>query len=190
MSILKVARMGHPVLRAPTRALTAKEIQTPEIQKLIDDMVETMHEYEGVGLAAPQVHESIKLAVIEFDPENPRYKSMGKKGLEVFINPKIEVLDSTPRSFWEGCLSVPEIRGLVFRPRKVRVTYLDRNAKKQSVEAEDFLAIVLQHELDHLEGVLFIDRIEMVPGESPIAFIEEYTKYDMPSLYEPTEELD
>ena len=190
MSILKVARMGHPVLRAPTKTLSVKDIQTPEIQKLIDDMVETMHEYEGVGLAAPQVHESLKLAVIEFDPENPRYKDLGKKGLEVFINPKIEVLDETPRAFWEGCLSIPEIRALIYRPRKIRVTYLDRDAKKQTVEAEDFLAIVLQHELDHLDGVLFIDRVQPVPGATPIAFVEEYTKYDLPAQFEPTEELD
>jgi peptide deformylase len=100
--------------------------------------------------------------------------------LSVFINPKITVLDKTEQGFWEGCLSVPELRGLVYRPRKIRVDYLDRDGKKKSVVAEGFLATVFQHELDHLDGVLFVDRIRYEPGKSPISFLEEYGKYHVP----------
>src|SRR5690349_796931 len=111
MAIRKVARMGHPVLRTPARELTPKEIKSPEIQQLIADMVETMHEYGGVGLAAPQVHEPLQLAIIEFEADSSRYPGMGSQGLSVYINPKITILDETPQGFWEGCLSVPEMRG-------------------------------------------------------------------------------
>src|SRR4051812_13553431 len=120
MSILKVARMGNPVLRQLGRDLTPEEIRSPEIRRLIDDMVETMHEYSGIGLAAPQVHQSLQLAVIEFEADNDRYPDMGSQALEVYINPKITVLDAKEQGFWEGCLSVPELRGLVHRPRKIK----------------------------------------------------------------------
>ncbi len=177
MSILKVARMGHPVLRQKARELTVKEIRSPEIEKLIDDMIETMEEYGGIGLAAPQVHESIQLALIGFDDENERYPGQGEQPLKVLFNPKITVLDSKEQGFWEGCLSVPELRGLVYRPRKIQVDYLDREGKPQKIVAEDFLATVFQHELDHLAGVLYIDRIK---DTTKPAFIEEYQKYWLP----------
>lgn len=178
MSILKVARMGHPVLRQKARDLTVEEICSPAIKQLIQDMVETMHEYSGIGLAAPQVHESIQLAVIEFEDDNDRYPGMSDQPLGVFINPKITVLDSTEQGFWEGCLSVPELRGLVHRPRKIRVDYLDRDAKPRSIEAEGFLATVFQHELDHLAGKLFVDRMTDM---TKLAFLTEYQRYWVPS---------
>jgi peptide deformylase len=191
MSIRKVARMGHPVLREPVRELSLKEIQSEWFDRLLEDMVDTMEEYGGIGLAAPQIHESVAVAVIDFEGDNPRYAEQtgdpatngdGMKAmpLSVFINPKITVLDKTEQGFWEGCLSVPELRGLVFRPRKIRVDYLDRDGKKRSVVAEDFLATVFQHELDHLAGVLFVDRIRYEPGKSPVSFLEEYGKYHVP----------
>jgi peptide deformylase len=177
MAILKVARMGHPVLREVGRELTPEEIRSPEIQDLIEDMVETMHEYTGIGLAAPQVHESIQLAIIEFEGDNDRYPDMGDQPLGVYINPKITVLDPQEQSFWEGCLSVPELRGLVPRPRKIRVDYLNRQAQPKSITAEGFLATVFQHELDHLSGKLFIDRIQ---DTTKLAFIQEYERYWVP----------
>jgi peptide deformylase len=173
MAIRKIARMGHPVLREKARELSPSEIGSPEIRRLIDDMIDTMHEYGGIGLAAPQVHEPIQLALIEF--EGP-----GSQPLQVFINPKITVLDATEQGYWEGCLSVPELRGLVYRPRKIQVDYLDENGKAQSKVAEGFLATVFQHELDHLAGTLFIDRIRNEPGKTPLAFLEEYSKYWTP----------
>lgn len=178
MSILKIARMGHPVLRKKARDLTPKEIRSPEIQRLIEDMVETMHEYNGIGLAAPQVHLGLQLAVIEFEEDSDRYPDMGDQPLGVYINPRITVLDSEEQAFWEGCLSVPELRGLVHRPRKIRVEYLDRDAKPKSIEAEGFLATVFQHELDHLAGKLFVDRMKDM---TKLAFLQEYQRYWAPS---------
>ena len=99
----------------------------------------------------------------------------------VVINPKITVLDEATQGFWEGCLSIPEIRGLVYRPRKIRVDYLDLHAKPQTVTVEGFGATVFQHELDHLDGVLFVDRIEYRPGASPIAFVEEFSRFHAPT---------
>lgn len=178
MAILKVARMGHPVLRQKARDLTAAEIRSPEIQRLIEDMVETMHEYSGIGLAAPQVHMPLQLAVIEFEEDNDRYPEMGEQPLGVYINPKITVLDDQEQSYWEGCLSVPELRGLVHRPRKIRVDYLDRDAKPKKIEAEGFLATVFQHELDHLAGKLFVDRMKDM---TKLAFIQEYQRFHAPT---------
>lgn len=193
MAIRKIARMGNPVLREKARELTLEEIRSDEFDRLLEDMVDTMEEYGGIGLAAPQVHESLAVAIIDYEDDNPRYSEQTAKAspgageelhsmpLAVFINPKIIVLDSTEQGFWEGCLSVPEIRGLVHRPRKIRVDYLDRDGKPQSLVAEGFLATVFQHELDHLDGTLFIDRIRNVPGATPISFVEEYGRYHIPS---------
>jgi peptide deformylase len=169
--------MGHPILREPARALAPREIKSPEIARLIDDMIETMHEYGGIGLAAPQVHQPIQLAIIEFEDESERYPDMGSQPLSVLINPKITILDKKEQAFWEGCLSVPELRGLVHRPRKIRVDSLDRDGRSQSVTAEGFLATVFQHELDHLAGKLFVDRLR---DTTQLAFIDEYQRYLAP----------
>lgn len=174
MAIRKVARMGHPVLRKVARELTAKEIQSAETKRLVQDMIETMHEYGGIGIAAPQVHESVQLAILEFEEDSERYPNMGKQPLLVVINPKIKVLDKKEQAFWEGCLSVPELRGLVHRPRKVQIDFLDMKGKSQKIVAEDFLATVFQHELDHLAGTLFVDRVRDL---KKFAFIEEYQRY-------------
>ena len=177
MAILKVARMGHPILRKKARDLTVSELASVEMERLIRDMVETMHEYGGIGLAAPQVHEPVKLAIIEFSEESSRYPEMGSQPLSVFVNPKITVLDPKLQGNWEGCLSVPEIRGFVERPRKIQVNYLDRSGTARELVAEGFLATVFQHELDHLAGTLFIDRIQ---DKSKLAFMEEYRRYWLP----------
>ncbi|MBL7716103.1 MAG: peptide deformylase [Bdellovibrionales bacterium] len=190
MAIRKVARMGHPVLRKIGKTLTEKEIKSEEIQRLIVDMHETMIEYEGIGLAAPQIHESLQLAIIEFGEDSDRYPGMGAQGLTVFINPKITILDTQEQGFWEGCLSVPELRGLVYRPRKVQVEFLDEKAKPQKIVAEGFLATVIQHELDHLQGTLFIDRLKNEPGKTPLAFTEEYARYWAPEEGDDVGELD
>lgn len=178
MAIRKVARLGHPVLRQVGRELTLSEIRSPEIQRLVQDMVETMEEYGGIGLAAPQVHESLQLAIIGYEDENPRYPEHGKQPLTVVINPKITVLDDTEQAFWEGCLSIPELRGLVHRPRKIRVDFVDLQGQSRSITAEDFLATVFQHELDHLQGKLFVDRMK---DTTKFAFLDEYQKYWVPA---------
>src|SRR5689334_836984 len=124
MSILKVARLGHPVLRAGARTLSAKEIASPVIQRLIVDMVETMREYSGVGLAAVQIHEPLELAVLEV-ADNPRYPEKPAVPLSVLVNPRVEPLTQDTEDDWEGCLSVPDMRGRVPRYTKIRVRALN-----------------------------------------------------------------
>ncbi len=173
MAILKVARMGNPVLREKAKEVPQSEIKTKEFQDFIDSMIETMHEYGGVGLAAPQVHVSKRVAVIEFEEDHPRYKTKAPQGLQVFINPKITPETEETDANWEGCLSVPGMRALVDRPNKIHIEYLDRHGKKHNFTAEGFLAIVIQHEFDHLDGTLYIDRAR--PGT--LMFEEEFVKY-------------
>jgi peptide deformylase len=179
MAIRKVARLGHPILRRKTRELSIDEIHSPEIQRLIQDLRDTQAEYGGIGIAAPQVHESVRVAIIEFDGENGRYPDMGSQPLTVFINAKVSVLDSQEQTNWEGCLSVPGLRGRVSRPRKIRVDYLDETGAAKSLVAEGFLATVFQHELDHLDGVLFVDRVETRPGATALSFTEEYQRFHL-----------
>src|SRR6266852_1856830 len=119
--ILKVARLGHPVIRTPAQPLDPARITTPEIQNLLDYMVETMREYSGVGLAAPQIHLSLQVAVLEVE-NHPRYPSMPRVPLTYLINPQVTVLDSALVEDWEGCLSVPEMRGVAPRFKQLRVT--------------------------------------------------------------------
>lgn len=164
MAILKVARMGHPVLREISRALTLEEIETPEFQRFCDDLLETMIEYEGAGLAAPQVHHAIRVVVLELSSE---------RGPEFFVNPVITALDDSTAHTWEGCLSVPEIRGLVERPARVRIEALDRHGRPKAFELAGFPAVVVQHEADHLDGVLWVDKA--VPGS--MAFLDEYRRW-------------
>jgi peptide deformylase len=183
MSILKIARMGHPVLRAKTRALHPSEIRTPKIQQLIDDMFETMKEYQGVGLAAPQVHESLRLFVAGFPPaigDGPEDddREEDDDGEEVplmaIINPEIEVVTREVVEDWEGCLSIPDIRGRVPRARQISVRAYDRMGKKIEIQASGFTARVIQHETDHLDGILFFDRMKTFQS---LTFLDEYGRY-------------
>jgi peptide deformylase len=169
MSILKVARMGHPVLRRRARVLDKSDIRQAVVQKLIDDMVETMHEYHGVGLAAPQVHEGLRLFVALLD-EDPDSKSEAT----ALINPEIIPNASDTREGWEGCLSIPDIRGMVPRYTDITVVALDRQGKKIELRLKDFPARVVQHETDHLDGVLFFDRM---PSMLSLTYLEEYSRY-------------
>jgi peptide deformylase len=184
MAIRKIARLGHPVLRQQCRDVTREEISSPEMRRLVRDMIETMHEYGGVGLAAPQVHENVRLAVIEFDDEE-RSENDPTQPLLVIWNARVKVLDETRSGFWEGCLSVPGMRGYVERPSKIEVNYLDERGKPQIKVAEGFLATVFQHELDHLDGVLYVDKIA---DKTRFAFTEEYARYHVEEGEEPVSE--
>jgi peptide deformylase len=133
MAFRKVARMGHPLLQNPARPVTIEEIRSPAFVRLLEDMRDTMEEYGGIGLAAPQIHEGIQVAIVGFDEGNERYPDQAQQELTVFINPKITVLDETTQGFWEGCLSVPGLRGFVERPRKVQVDYLDETGAKKKL---------------------------------------------------------
>ena len=178
MAILKIARLGHPILRKVAQPVKEKEIKKPEFQAFLEDMSETMHEYDGIGLAAPQVHRSSRISVVEIREENRRYPNKKLSGLHVFINPKVTVLSKEMGTYWEGCLSVPGMRGLVARPSKIRVEYLDRDARKHEVVAENFLATVLQHEFDHLDGKLYVDKLA---DPAKFAFDKEFEKYWLPN---------
>jgi len=179
MSILKVARMGHPVLRAKARPLEKSEVRSASIQKLIDDMFETMREYHGIGLAAPQVHEGVRLFVATLDIGGPDEEGRDAEPLEpiAIINPEITVVDPTVVEDWEGCLSIPDIRGRVPRAREIKVRALDRQGARIELRAQALPARVIQHETDHLDGVLFFDR--MTRFES-LTFLEEYSRFHRP----------
>jgi len=173
MSILKVARLGNPVLRQPAANLTAEEISSPYIQKLIDDMVGTMREYEGVGLAAPQVHESKQLVVIE-SGGSMKYSGTPDIPLTILINPVITWYSDEKADGWEGCLSLGDFRGIVSRSTSVKVDALNRKGKKISIDASGFFAVVLQHEIDHLNGIVFLDRMKDLKN---LSFLKEYERY-------------
>jgi peptide deformylase len=173
MAILKVARLGHPVLRKIAASVSRREIQTPSFQKFIDDMVETMKEYDGVGLAADQVHESKQIAVLEV-ADNRRYPGKPNVPLTVLINPTIAPLTEEMEEDWEGCLSIPEMRGRVPRYKSIRVQALDRNGKDLEFSADDFHARVIQHEWDHLNGKVYLDRMSDL---STLTFLNEFARY-------------
>jgi peptide deformylase len=175
MSILKVTRLGHPVLRQVTENISPSELLTPAMQKFIDDMIETMKEYDGVGLAADQVHESKQVAVLEV-ADNPRYPDKEKVPLSVLVNPQITPLSEEMEDDWEGCLSIPELRGRVPRYKIVRVQALDRNGNELDFVANDFHARVIQHEYDHLNGNVYLDRMRDL---STLTFLQEFARYWM-----------
>ena len=169
MSILKVARMGHPVLRTPARALDKAAIRDPLLQKFIDDMIETMHEYHGVGLAAPQVHEDIRVFVGLLDGEpGPDSDAVA------LINPEITPETQDTHEGWEGCLSIPDIRGMVPRFTSILVKALDRQGRPIELRLKNFPARVAQHETDHLDGILFFDRMTSLQS---LTFLDEYSRY-------------
>jgi len=173
MSILKVARLGHPIIRTETAPLTSAEIHSSEIQALINNMIETLHEYEGVGLAATQIHVPKQLAVIEVN-DNSRYPGMSAVPLTVLINPRITKRSKKLVGGWEGCLSVSDMRGIVPRNDSVVCEALDRNGKAIKIEAKDFFARVIQHEWDHLQGHVYLDRM---PDLKSLTHLGEFARH-------------
>jgi peptide deformylase len=172
MSILKVARMGNPVLRAKARPVEPSEIQRPGFQKLVDDMIETMNECRGIGLAAPQVHENVRLIVVGIQDDDDEDEA----SLEIvpLINPEITALGSELVEGWEGCLSIPEMRGRVSRAAGIRLQALDRRGRRIDRTLEGFPARVVQHEADHLDGVLFVDRMRSF---DTLTYMDEYARF-------------
>ena len=173
MAILKVARLGHPVIRAPSHAVPKETINSPGVQRFIDDMIETMHEYEGVGLAAPQVHVSTQVAVIEV-AANRRYPGESPIPLTVLINPRILNASSKQHVDWEGCLSVNDFRGQVPRAQSLDVEAYNRTGEKIRISAQGFFARVIQHECDHLAGKVFLDRM---PTLSTLTHLHEFARF-------------
>jgi peptide deformylase len=169
--------MGHPVLRARAQAIDPAAITSAEIQQLIDDMFETMREYQGVGLAAPQIHVGLRLFVAGF-PSTSRADDEEEEDTRVplmaLINPEITPLGTDTEEDWEGCLSIPDIRGKVPRAREIQVRAYDRRGRRLEMRARGFTARVIQHETDHLDGVLFFDRMKSF---ETLTFLDEYGRY-------------
>ena len=161
--------MGHPVLRERARPLDKSDFKSAVVQKLIDDMLDTMHEYHGVGLAGPQVHEGLRMFVALLDDE-PDSKSPAT----VVINPEIIPNSQATEEGWEGCLSIPDIRGMVPRYTDITLRALDRDGRGVDLKLKDFAARVAQHETDHLDGVLFFDRMKSMQS---LTFLDEYSRF-------------
>jgi len=181
MAIRKIAQMGHPILRRRAEDVQVDQIASAEIQNLIDDMIETLRDADGAGIAAPQVHVPARISVIEV-ADNPRYPQFPRVPLMVLVNPIVEPQLAKPVgelgevesiTMYEGCLSVPGVRGLVKRPRRVSVRALDRHGEPLSFEWEGVPAAIVQHETDHLDGVLFVDRAD----PRTLAFQREYERF-------------
>ena len=176
MAILKVARMGHPILRAKALPIPPDQIVTAPLQRLIDDMFETMREYSGIGLAAPQVHSGLRVFVagLREGDVGQAVPDDGEMPFMALINPELTMVGEATDEGWEGCLSIPDIRGLVPRAPSVRVQAFDRTGKRVTFTASGLPARVIQHENDHLDGVLFFDRMRSLES---LAFLEEYRRF-------------
>ena len=159
MSVREIVEIGHPVLRERARELSRDELESPGVQRLIDDMVETMRAANGAGLAANQVAEAVRVAVVEVREDNPRYPYKPPFPLTVIVNPIVEPLDAEVVLINEGCLSVPNLRGEVPRHVTVRVRHLDRQGVEREIVVRGLSAGTFQHEVDHLDGKLFVDRV-------------------------------
>jgi peptide deformylase len=159
MSILKVARLGHPVLRMKASDVEAADIKAGKFRALIDDMIETMHEYEGVGLAGPQVHLPLRIFVFEVQEKVAKRRGIAKLNAGVFFNAVYEPIGTETITDWEGCLSVPFLGGDVARFKRLRIRGLDHEGNETELEVADFTARIFQHEIDHTDGHVYLDRM-------------------------------
>ncbi|MBN2799375.1 MAG: peptide deformylase [Deltaproteobacteria bacterium] len=164
MSILRVAQAGHPVLRMRSEPVDPEVIPTPEFQGFLRDLLDTMEDYDGAGLAAPQVHEPMRVVVLVLSDE---------RGPEFLINPVVTPVGEEQIVSFEGCLSVPKVRAEVTRHKAIRVEFLDDKGEPQLLELHGYPAIVVQHETDHLDGVLYIDRCD----PRTFSYLDEYRRF-------------
>ncbi len=175
MAVLKVAKLGNPVLRQIAKQVDLKELadQKGELQNFIDNMIDTMREEDGVGLAAPQVNRSLQIVVLEYE-NNERYPGESSIPVTVLINPVLSDYDEEKVLGWESCLSLVDFRGLVPRSTSVTLKAYDRDGNKIEKQAAGFEAVVLQHEIDHLNGKVFLDRMEDL---TQLAYQEEFEEF-------------
>ena len=185
MTIRKIASIGHPVLRTRARELELAEVKSPDVQRLIDDLVDTMRDANGAGLAANQIHEAVRVCVIEVN-QNPRYPYKPDIPLTILVNPVLTLLGTDRYENNEGCLSVPNLRGNVWRHLSVRVQALDRDGGLIDDVKHGLTAGTFQHEVDHLDGVLFVDRVE-----DPTTFStwDQFDRYHRAAFVERISEL-
>jgi peptide deformylase len=185
MAVREIVTIGHPVLRERAREISLEELRAPEIQTLIDDLIETKRAAHGAGIAANQVGEPVRVAIAEVEPGNPRYPYKPPIPLTVIVNPAIEPLTDELVEINEGCLSVPDLRGNLVRHVEVRVRYLDREGEEHDEVKRGLTAGTFQHEVDHLDGTLFVDRAdprslttwEQFDRFHREAFVERITKF-------------
>ena len=169
-----IAQIGHPILRNKTKDIPINEIKSENTQKIIEKMIKTMRKHNGAGLAANQIYEPIRICIIEV-LDNPRYKHLNTIPLKVLINPKVIIKkDTATFNSYEGCLSVPNLRGKVKRYNTINITYYTKDAKKITEDIKGLESIVYQHEIDHLDGYLFTDKVE---DNSTLVTYENYQKY-------------
>jgi len=174
MALLKIARLGHPVLRQQAASVEESEIKSTAFARFVDDMIDTMRESDGVGLAAPQVYASKRLAIVEVKGPHPRYPNQAEVPLTVLINPVVVSHSEELEQDWEGCLSIPDLRGRVPRWKSVQVRALNRTGEPIEILANGFFARVIQHELDHLDGVLFLERMSDL---TTLTHLREFQKF-------------
>lgn len=174
MAIRELTRMGNPVLRELAKEYPIEKINSSEFNQLIQDLVDTMNENGGIGIAAPQIGISTQVAIIKIPADSTRYPETSESELYTIINPKIEIIERELQGFWEGCLSVPGLRGYVERPRAIKVNFINEFGKSVTLELDGFLATVFQHELDHLFGKLYIDRVADL---SKLSYEEEFVQF-------------
>jgi peptide deformylase len=160
VTVLPILELGDPALRERAREVTADELPSPAIQELIDDLIETKRAANGAGIAAPQVGEALRIAIAEVVQPNPRYPYKPEIPLTVIVNPAIEPLDEGRFEVNEGCLSVPGLRGSLSRHLAIRLRYLDRDGGEHDEVRRGLTAGTFQHEVDHLDGILFVDRAD------------------------------
>jgi peptide deformylase len=158
MAILQIANLGEPVLRQKAKPVAEKEIGTASFQAFIDDLLESLNFHDGVGLAAPQVFRSQRVVAVEVPPELDEF-GVGV-ALSIFINPEVTIVGEQAEEDWEGCLSLKDLRGLVLRPQAIKLRALDRSGNQVEMEIKGFPARVVQHEVDHLDGIVFLDRMK------------------------------
>lgn len=173
MAILKIAKLGNPVLRQVAEPVELDDLAEDSMQTFIDDMIETMHHEGGVGLAAPQVNRSIQIVVLEY-AENERYPDEISIPLTVLVNPVLSDYSQETKEGWESCLSLADFRGLVPRSTTVTLNAYDRQGRKIQKTVSDFEAVVLQHELDHLKGFVFLDRMKDL---TQLSYQEEFEEF-------------
>ena len=169
-----IAQIGHPILRNKTKDIPINEIKSENTKKIIEKMIKTMRMHNGAGLAANQIYEPMSICIVEV-LDNPRYKHLNTIPLKVLINPKVIIKkDTATFNSYEGCLSVPNLRGKVKRYNTINVTYYNMDAKKITEDIKGLESIVYQHEIDHLDGYLFTDKVE---DNSTLVTYENYQKY-------------
>lgn len=174
VAIRQIIRMGHPILRQQAKAVPLGQINSPWFETLMTDMQDTLKASGGIGLAAPQIGESYSVVLIDIKGGSTRYGELQPMPLTAYINPEIEILDNSLQGFYEGCLSVPGLRGYVERPSRIKIKFYDSQKQAKVAEHQDFLATVFQHEFDHLCGRLYIDRMT---DTTKLTFEDEFVQF-------------